>query len=145
MQAVLDALIQLHGTISSEGIRKILSNFSAQGLVLFATMPEPERSRFALAIYETRDTSDQPFNWRRSAQQQMIHMAAAILALNPPSSFTATLLRETTIILKITVTDHDFERGGWGEAACGDFLYFHPHQAGHKCIPTLSNSTGPAK
>ncbi len=127
MQAVLDALIQLHGTITSEGIRAILPDFSAQGLVLFATMPEPERSRFALAVYETRDTSDQPFNWRRSAQQQTIHMAAAILALYPPPGFTTTLLRETTIILKVAVTDDDRERDGWGTGGmCGDSLGLSP-------------------
>jgi len=126
MQAVLDALIQMHGRISYEGISAILTDFPAQALVLFATMPEPDRSQKALLIYEGRDRSDAPYNPRRLAQQQMIHLAAAILALNPPPGFTATLLSETTITLKVVVTDDDRERDGMFSTTCGDSFGFAP-------------------
>ena len=97
MQAVLDALIQLHGTITSEGIVALLPDFPAQSPVLFAAVPEPERSRYALVVYGTRDRSDQPHDWHRLAHHQMIYSAAAILAVDPPPGFTATLLSETTV------------------------------------------------
>jgi hypothetical protein len=48
-------------------------------------------------------------------------MAAAILALNPPPGFTATLLNETTVTLKVRVTDDDKTLGGsFAGAMCGD-------------------------
>lgn len=55
MQAVLDALIQLRGAVPSEGIEAILPDFPDQALVLFATLPEPERSRYALTVYASHD------------------------------------------------------------------------------------------
>ncbi len=127
MQAILDALIQLHGTISFEGIEAVLPDFPAQSLVLFATMPEPERSRYALVVYGARDRSDQPYNWRHLAHQQMVHLAAAILARNPPPGFTATLLNETVITLNVAVTDDDRQRDGtFSGATCGDSFALSP-------------------
>ena len=81
MQSVLDSIIQLHGAVPFEVIIAVLPDFPAQALTLFATMSEPERSQRAIALYETRDKSDQSYDWHH---QQMIHMAAAILALQPP-------------------------------------------------------------
>jgi hypothetical protein len=127
MQAILDALIQLHGTLSFEGVEAALPDFPAQALVLFATMPEPERSRYALRVYEARDKSDQTYNWRHLVYQQMVHLAAAILALNPPPGFTATLLNETRITLKVAVTDDDRQRDGtFSGAMCGDSFALSP-------------------
>jgi hypothetical protein len=122
MQAVLDALIQFHGTVNFKAVTAVLPDFSAQALTLFATMPEPERSQHAVTLYATRDPSDKkPYDWHQLARQQMIHMAAAILALNPPPGFTATLLNETTVTLKISVTDKDDKRNVTGSGgACGD-------------------------
>lgn len=112
MQAVLDSLIQLHGTVAYDGVMAILSDFPAQALTLFATMPEPERSHHAAAVYATRDRSEEPYDWQHLAHQQMVHMAAAILSLKPPPGFTGTLLNETTVTLKISVRDDDDVREG---------------------------------
>lgn len=127
MQAVLDAVIQLHGTITPGGTEAILPDFPAQALVLFATMPGSQRSRFAQAIYESQDRSDEPFSWDGNANQQMIYTAAAILALNPPPGFTATLIHETRITVKVAVTDDDRERDGWlAERTCVDSIQLSP-------------------
>ncbi|WP_263358247.1 hypothetical protein [Acidicapsa ligni] len=121
MQAVLDSIIQLHGEVSCEAVVAVVPDFPAQALTLLATMPEPERSQCAADIYETRDKSDQPYDWHRIAHLQMIHMAAAILALHPPPGFTATLLNEATVILKISVTDDDQkDNGPFSSGTCGD-------------------------
>ncbi len=118
MQSVLDSIIQLHGAVPFEVIIAVLPDFPAQALTLFATMSEPERSQRAIALYETRDKSDQSYDWHH---QQMIHMAAAILALQPPPGFTATLLDETTVTLKVSVTEDDQKRDGtFSGGMCGD-------------------------
>jgi hypothetical protein len=110
-----------------EAVVAVLPDFPAQGLTLFATMPEPERFQRAIALYATRDPSDKPYDWHQLARQQMIHMAAAILALNPPPGFTATLLDETTVTLKISVTDDDQKRDGiFNGGMCGDSFALGP-------------------
>lgn len=121
MQAVLDSVIQLHGTLSYEAILAVMSDFPDQALTLFAAMREPERSEHAAALYATRDESDKSYDWHQLGRQQMIHMAAAILALNPPPGFAATLLNETTVTLKISVTDDDQKgEGTFTGGMCGD-------------------------
>jgi hypothetical protein len=127
MQAVLDSLIQLHGTVIYEAVVAVLPDFPAQALILFATMPEPERSQRAAVLYATRDPSDKPYDWHQLAHGQMIHMAAAILALNPPPGFTATLLTEATVTLKISVTDDDQKHDGiFSGGMCGDSFALVP-------------------
>lgn len=100
MEVVLDSIIQLHGRLTYEAITSVLPDFPAQALTLFAGMREPERSQRADVLYATRDKSDQPYDWHHIAQQQMIHIAAAILALQPPPGFTATLANETTVVFE---------------------------------------------
>lgn len=122
MQVVLDSLIQLHGTMSHEAIEAVLPDFPAQALTLFGRMPEPERSQFAEVVYDTRDRSVQPYDWHRLGYLQMIHLAAAILALNPPPGFNASLLNEVTVKLIVTVVDVvDRRNDGMGVGGpCGD-------------------------
>ena len=128
MQVVLDSLIELHGTVAYEGVVAVLPDFPAQALTLFATMHEPERTQRAVAVYATRDRADNPVDWHQSGRQQMIHMAAAILSLRPPAGFTATLLNETTITLKISVTDDDQRSDGTvAGCTCGDSVGLVPN------------------
>lgn len=127
MEVVLDSIIQLHGRVPYEAITSVLPDFPAQALTLFAGMPEPERSQRADVLYATRDKADQPYDWHHLAQQQMIHMAAAILALQPPPGFTATLLNETTVVLKVSVTDDEQKREGtFSGGMCGDSFGLKP-------------------
>ena len=127
MQTVLDSLIQLHGRVTYEAVAAVLPDFPAQALTLFATMSEPERSHRAMALYATRDVVDKSYDWHRLAQQQMIHMAAAILALDPSPGFAATLINETIVILKVAVTDDNQKRDGtFVSGICGDSFAMDP-------------------
>jgi len=126
MQCVLDALIQLHASVPYEAIAAVFPDFSAQALILFATMPEPERSQRAAEIYATRDPSDKPFDWHQATHQQIVHMAAAILALKPPPGFTATLFQESAVTLKISVTDENKGFGTGFGGGCGDSFEIPP-------------------
>ena len=91
MQAVLDALIQLHGTVTYEAVASVLPNFPAQALTLFAAIPEPERSQKAAAVYATRNRSDKPYDWHQLPHQQMVYLPllsspSILLQGSPPLS-----------------------------------------------------------
>ena len=121
MFAVLDALIRLHGTVSAEAIKSLAPNFTAQALTLFAAMPEPQRTQYARSVYATRRGLGSIYNPQEVAQDRMVHLAAALLAQQPPPGFTASLLNEMTVLLYITVTDQRQEPdGGIGTATCSD-------------------------
>ncbi len=121
MTQVLDALIQLQGTISPQGVERLASDFPAQALTLFARLPDPERTELAEDVYKTRRGAGAVYDWRSLAHDQMVHMAAAILALHPPNGFTASLLNETTVVLNVDVTDAPQKaRDGIGTGLCVD-------------------------
>jgi len=105
MAQVLDAQIQLNGTVSSQAVEQLGNDFPAQALILFARLPEPERTDFARLVYKTRRGAAAVYDWRALTHDEMVHMAAAILAQHPPDGFTASLLNETSIVLNINVTD----------------------------------------
>lgn len=127
MSCVLDALIQMHGTVSPGAIQKLTANFTGQALTLFAYMPEPERRTFAESVYAERQVGAEYWpvslvNERtrvpllpgfddiehQSADGELIHVAAAILANDPPPGFVSSLLNETTMPLGIWVSDRGF-------------------------------------
>jgi hypothetical protein len=121
MEAVLDALIQLHGTVSAEAVEGLLQDFTPQALTLFAFMSEPERTRLAMEVYATRREPGSVYEWRQLAHDQMVHLAAAILAQHPPAGFTASLLNEINVVLRVRVSDGKkipYALGGGG--TCGD-------------------------
>ena len=61
MSAVLDAIIQMHGTVAPEAIERLAVDFDGQALTLFAYLPEPQRRTQAEAIYAQRQP--QPEGW----------------------------------------------------------------------------------
>lgn len=105
MTQVLDALIQLRGTVTAHAIEEISRDFLAQALTLFAMMPEPQRAEFAKAVYKTRRGVGATYNWHEMAHDEMVYVAAAILAEHPPAGFTASLLNEATVVLNLGVRD----------------------------------------
>jgi hypothetical protein len=137
MACVLDALIQLHGTVSQDAIPRLAINFGSQALILFAYMPEAERRTFAEAVYAGRKVGAEyaeywpDSSWRDGPMSEaslppllsgfddrrkqyvagdLVHFAAAILANDPPAGFAASLLNETTMPLYIWVSDPGIAR-----------------------------------
>ncbi len=121
MLAVLDALIQLHGTVSAEAAESLAPNFTAQALTLFAAMPEPQRTQYAESVYATRRGLGAVYSPQELTHDRTVHLAAALLAQHPPAGFTASLLNETTVMLRVSVTDKALkpESRGWG-TPCSD-------------------------
>lgn len=127
MTQVLDALIQLQGTVSPQAVEQLANDFPAQALTLFARMPEPERTGLAEDIYSTRRGAGVAYDWHTVAHDEMVHMAAAILARHPPAGFTASLLNETSVVLNVNITDTPQKPPvGFGTNICGDFLGTKP-------------------
>lgn len=127
MTQVLDALIQLHGNISSQAIENLSEDFPSQALTLFARMTEPERTEFAEAIYGTRRGTGATYDWHALSHDRMVYLAAALLAKHPPQGFTSSLLGESTVVLKVSVTDRKQKApGAFGIGTCGDSFASKP-------------------
>lgn len=127
MTQVLDALIQLEGTVSPQAVKQLAKDFPAQALTFFARLPEPERTELAEDIYNTRRGAGAVYDWRSLNHDQMVHMAAAILAQHPPDGFTASLLNETSVVLNVIVTDAPQRAPDRsGTSVCGDSFAAKP-------------------
>jgi hypothetical protein len=149
MASVLDALIQMHGTVEPDAIERLATDFRGQALTLFATMPETERRALAESIYGSRIKGAEYVRERRPsdplfppkimsklagfsdliqqyATGDLIHLAAAILANDPPPGFAASLMDETTVELELSIGGPDPRAGNGMGPACGDSLYMAP-------------------
>jgi hypothetical protein len=130
MYSVLDALIRMHESIAPEAIPTLAKDFGGQAMTLFAYLPETERRRLAESIYAGREPGAEYF-WTAAARPQtilntdtgellrpvagfregmeqyaagdLIHVAAAMLANDPPPGFAASLMNETTVLLTVSV------------------------------------------
>jgi hypothetical protein len=150
MFAVLDAVIQMHGTVTPEAISSLAKDFTAQALTLFGTMPEPQRTELAMSIYAARDgeyaeqqksqerANSDPFirslkaggmapfdRWTGSEPKVaggLVRMAAAILANNPPPGFAASLMNELTTQLELSIGADDPRADFHLGPMCGDSL-----------------------
>jgi hypothetical protein len=126
MDAVLDSLIQLHGTVTPEAIRRLDLDFPGPAQILFAYLPEPDRRRFAQSVYAERQVGAEywtqwPLYDEMSPRKippmlpgfetwdqqylagSLISFAALLLEKDPPPGFVASLLNESTMPLEIWV------------------------------------------
>jgi len=147
MEAVLDALIQLHGEVEPAAIQRLAGDFDGDALTLFARMPEKSRKTFAEQIYAGRLSGAEytalHIKWVAGSMDAdpavpgfanvydqykegfLLSVAAAILANDPPPGFAASLLNETTVDLELSVGARDPYANLRDGGMCADSFSLH--------------------
>jgi hypothetical protein len=113
MSAVLDAIIQLNGSVPAATVQNLAADFPVQAIILLYRMPWSESQSTLSALY--RDTAPASLYTQRGA--------AALLALHPPAGFAASLLSNTTVTSHVFVSLPDDPSLGMGTSngSCGGY------------------------
>ncbi len=111
MAAILDVIIQWHGSLSTEALRNLSDDFPAAAIALLARLPAAETDAVWMDLY----SKTVPSSWYTE------RAAASMLAQHPNSGFVASLLTHTTVQAYVFVTlKDDPDLGiGIGEGSCG--------------------------
>ena len=94
MSALLDAIIQMNGSLPEESLLNLAADFPAQAIILLARMPPSEANSALLALYS--DAAPATFYANRAA--------ASLLALHPPPGFAASLFSDITVTSRVFVS-----------------------------------------
>src|SRR6185312_1313426 len=109
MAEVLDTLIQLKASVSSEALRNLAPDFGDYVAILLPRLPDQEYIPLALDFYRSPK--------QYSALQ---YISAALMALHPPYGFAGNLLASIRVNAFVAVFIPGFEGFGFGDGVgCG--------------------------
>jgi hypothetical protein len=121
MSAVLDAIIQLHGTVTTASLRNLAGNFPNQTAILLSRKPPDEAQSLSQEFYQG--------DAKTRGAHNLQYVSAVMLAQHPPPGFAADLFSSIHNRATITITKPGYsEAGTYGGGMGGSCFVDDSHQ-----------------